>query len=79
MEMSVQRAVQQALTPSKRKDGRLWKENRRLLSKSGENVCVRTSRMLSNLDISVKNAVHMKLGSWRGFIQSWGLVHKYLR
>ena len=32
----IRRAVQQALTPSKRKDGRLWKENRRLLSKSGE-------------------------------------------
>ena len=39
VEMSVRRAVQQALTPSKRKDGRLWKENRRLLSRSGENVC----------------------------------------
>ena len=32
----IRRAVQQALTPSKRKDGRLWKENRRLLSKSGQ-------------------------------------------
>ena len=66
MEMSVRRAVQQALTPSKRKDGRLWKENRRLLSKSGENVCGRTSRMLSNLDISVKNAVQQTLTMFKG-------------
>ena len=28
VEMSVQRAVQQALTPAKRKDGRLWNKNR---------------------------------------------------
>ena len=54
MEMSVRRAVQQALTPSKRKDGRSWRENRRLLSKSDGNVCGRTSRMLSNLDIAIR-------------------------
>ena len=40
VEMSIRRAVQQALTPSKCKDGRLRQENRRLLSyeKFAENV-----------------------------------------
>ena len=66
MEMSVRRTVQQALTPPKRKDGRLWKENRRLLSKGGENAYGRTSRMLSNLDISVKNAAQQTLTMLKG-------------
>ena len=53
-------------TPSKRKDGRLWKENRCLLSKGGENVYGRTSRMLSNLDIPVKNAAQQTLTMFKG-------------
>ena len=38
--MSIRRAIQQALTLSKHKDGRLWIENRHLLSgeKFAENV-----------------------------------------
>ena len=32
VEMSIRRVIEQGLTPSKRKDGRLWKENRHLLS-----------------------------------------------
>ena len=47
--------VQQALKPSKRKDGRLWRAFAEF----------EASRMLSNLDISVMNAVQQTLTTFK--------------
>ena len=55
VEMSVWRGVQQALKPSKRKDGRLWRAF----------ADFEASRMLSNLDISVMNAVQQTLTTFK--------------